>query len=121
NLMSGMASALAHEINQPMTAARALGRSAQHLLRAPGGDLSRADGNLTTMLTHIDHASDIVRRMRDFIRRGHPHVSTVNTRGMLEQALTLAFAEASARHIRLDLDAPADLPDLHGDHVQLEQ
>jgi integral membrane sensor domain MASE1 len=33
NLVSGMASALAHEINQPMTAARALGRSAQHLLR----------------------------------------------------------------------------------------
>ncbi len=40
NLVSGMASALAHEINQPMTAARALGRSAQHLLRTPGGDLS---------------------------------------------------------------------------------
>ncbi len=33
NLVSGMASALAHEINQPMTAARALARSAQHLLR----------------------------------------------------------------------------------------
>jgi signal transduction histidine kinase len=29
--------------------------------------------------------------------------------------------EASARHVRLDLDAPADLPDLHGDRVQLEQ
>jgi two-component system, LuxR family, sensor kinase FixL len=121
NLVSGMASALAHEINQPMTAARALGRSAQYLLRAPGGDLSRADNNLSTMLTHIDHAGDIVRRMRNFIRRGHPHVSTINTRDMLEEAMTLAHAEASARHIRVDLDAPAGLPDLHGDRVQLEQ
>jgi two-component system, LuxR family, sensor kinase FixL len=121
NLVSGMASALAHEINQPMTAARALGRSAQHLLRTPGSDLSRADSNLTTMLTHIDHAGDILRRMRNFIRRGHPHVSTINTRDMLEEAMTLAHAEASARHVRVDLDAPGDLPDLHGDRVQLEQ
>ena len=121
NLVSGMASALAHEINQPMTAARALGRSAQHLLRTPSGDLSRADNNLTTMLTHIDHAGDILRRMRNFIRRGHPHVSTINTRDMLEEAMILAQAEASARHVRVDLDVPADLPDLHGDRVQLEQ
>jgi two-component system, LuxR family, sensor kinase FixL len=121
NLVSGMASALAHEINQPMTAARALGRSAQHLLRTPGSDLSRADGNLSAMLTQIDHAGDIVRRMRSFIRRGHPHVSTINTPEMLEEAMTLAHAEASVRHVRVDLDAPADLPDLHGDRVQLEQ
>jgi two-component system sensor kinase FixL len=121
NLVSGMASALAHEINQPMTAARALGRSAQQLLRTPGSDLSRAESNLTTMLAQIDHAGDILRRMRNFIRRGHPHVSTINTRDMLEEAMTLAQAEASARHVRVDLDAPADLPDLHGDRVQLEQ
>jgi two-component system sensor kinase FixL len=121
NLVSGMASALAHEINQPMTAARALGRSAQHLLRTPGSDLSRADNNLSAMLTHIDHAGDIVRRMRNFIRRGHPHVSTINTLDMLQEAMTLADAEASARHVRVDLDAPADLPDLRGDRVQLEQ
>lgn len=121
NLVTGMASALAHEINQPMTAARALGRSAQHLLRTPGSDLSRADNNLSSMLTHIDHAGDIVRRMRNFIRRGHPHVSTIDTRDMLEEALTLAYAEASARQVKIELDAPAELPNLHGDRVQLEQ
>jgi len=121
NLVSGMASALAHEINQPMTAARALGRSAQLLLRTSGSDLSRADNNLTTMLTHIDHAGEILRRMRNFIRRGHPQISTIRTRDLLEDAMTLAQAEASARGVRVDLDASADLPDLHGDRVQLEQ
>ena len=121
NLVSGMASALAHEINQPMTAARALGRSAQHILRTSGGDLTRADSNLTAMIAHIDHAGAIVRRMRDFIRRGRPHVSTIETRSMLEEALTLAFAEASAKHVRLELDAPDNLPAIHGDRIQLEQ
>jgi len=107
NLVSGMASALAHEITQPMTAARALARAAQHILRTPGGDLTRVEGHLTTLLAHIDHAGAIVRRMRDFMRRGRPHVSTIDTRRMLEEALMLAFADR--------------LPAIHGDYVQLEQ
>jgi len=121
NLVSGMASALAHEITQPMTAARALARSAQHIVRTPDGDLTRVEGHLTTLLAHIDHAGAIVRRMRDFMRRGRPHVSTIDTRRMLEDALMLAFAEASAKHVRLELDAPDRLPAIHGDYVQLEQ
>jgi C4-dicarboxylate-specific signal transduction histidine kinase len=120
NLVSSMASALAHEINQPMTAARALARSAQHLLRT-SGDVTRADGNLTTLITHVDHAAGVVRRMRDFLRRGRPHVSTIGPRSMLEEALTLIGAEASAKHVHVELDASDDLPALHGDRIQLEQ
>jgi C4-dicarboxylate-specific signal transduction histidine kinase len=104
-----------------MTAARALARSAQHILRTPGGDVSRAEGNLTALLAHIDHAGAVVGRMREFIRRGRPHVSTIDTRNMLQEALTLAFVEASAKHVRIELDAPDDLPAIHGDQVQLEQ
>jgi two-component system, LuxR family, sensor kinase FixL len=121
NLVSGMASALIHEINQPMTAARALGRSAQHILRAPGGDLTRADSNLTTMIAQIDHAGGVVRRMRDFLRRGRPHVSTIDVRSMLEEALMLVRTEAVANQVRIELGAPNDLPALHGDRTQLEQ
>src|SRR4029453_840689 len=66
NLVSGMASALAHEINQPMTAARALARSAQHILGTPDPDLPRAVSNLTTLIAHIDHAGSVVGHMRDF-------------------------------------------------------
>jgi two-component system, LuxR family, sensor kinase FixL len=55
------------------------------------------------------------------MRRGRPHVSTIDTRNMLEEALTLAFVEASAKNVRLELDAPDGLPSIHGDHIQLEQ
>jgi two-component system, LuxR family, sensor kinase FixL len=118
-LVSGMASALAHEINQPMTAARAHARAAQESLRKP--DHARADGNLTTAIAQIDHAADVIRRMRDFLRRGKPHVSTVDVRTMIEDALTLARADAAANSVRLSLDAPDDLPLLYGDRIQLQQ
>lgn len=121
NLVSGMASALTHEINQPMTAIRALARSVQHIMRTPGGDLVRADANLATMITQIDHAAGVVRRMRDFLRRGRPHISTVDVRSALEDVLTLVRAEATARGIRIELDASEELPPIFSDRIQLEQ
>ena len=78
SLVSGMATALAHEINQPMAAARALGRSVQELLRNPQADLKRIDQNLTRLIAEIDLAGGILRRMRDFLRRGRPQISTIN-------------------------------------------
>jgi two-component system, LuxR family, sensor kinase FixL len=121
NLVTGMASALAHEITQPMTAARALARSAQHLLQTPGGDLARAEGNLATLVAQIDHAGDVLRHVRDFLRRGTPHLSTIDVRVMLDEAMILIRSEAIARRVKIELEVADDLPALHGDHVQLEQ
>lgn len=121
NMVSGMASALAHEINQPMTAARALARSAQQLLRAPAADLERASTNLAALVGQIDHAGDVVRRMREFLRRGHPHFSTLDVRTVLDDALVLARPEASTHHTNLELDVDEPLPAIFGDRIQLQQ
>jgi len=126
NMVSGMASALAHEINQPMTAARALARSAQQLIKAGDGDMGqanmeRASGNLTSLVTQIDHAANVVRRMREFLRRGQPHFSTLDVGTVLEDALVLARPEASAHRTRIDLTVEPALPAVFGDRIQLQQ
>ncbi len=120
-LVSGMASALAHEINQPLTAARALARSAQELLRKPQPDLSRADTNLASAISQADHAGGIVRRMRAFLRRGHPRVSTVDIPSVLHDAVLLARAEAEAHGIRLTVGEGRNIANIFGDTVQLQQ
>lgn len=121
NLLSGMASALAHEINQPMTAARALARSAQQILRGKTVDLERADTNLAALVGQIDHAGGVVRRMREFMRRGEPHTSTLDVKALLEGALVLARPEAASHQIRIDLDVAEPLPAVFGDGIQLQQ
>jgi two-component system, LuxR family, sensor kinase FixL len=121
NLVSSMASALAHEINQPITAARALGRAAQHLLHNDSGSQARVDDNLTTMIAQIDHAASVVKRMREFLRRGEPHISTINVRALIDDAIVLVGAEAAGAAIRVEVDASPDLPMLHADRVQLQQ
>ena len=120
-LVGGMASALAHEINQPMTAARALARSVQHILSSPDADVARADNNLKTLVAQIDHAGGVVRRMREFLRRGQPRFSTLDVRKMLDDALELARPEAAANRTRIELDVADGLPAIFGDRIQLQQ
>jgi two-component system, LuxR family, sensor kinase FixL len=121
NLVSSMASALAHEINQPITAARALGRAAQHLLHNDAGSHARVDDNLSTMIAQIDHAASVVKRMREFLRRGEPHISTINVRTLVDEAMILVGTEAAGVPIRIEADVPPDLPPVHADRVQLQQ
>jgi two-component system, LuxR family, sensor kinase FixL len=120
NMVSGMASALAHEINQPMTAARALARSAQQLIGG-NGDIERAKTNLSSLVSQIDHAAGVVRRMREFLRRGQPHFSTLDVATVLDDALALARPEAGAHRTRIDLDVERPLPAVFGDRIQLQQ
>jgi two-component system, LuxR family, sensor kinase FixL len=106
-----------------MTAARALARSAQQLLKTGEGegDLERANGNLATLVAQIDHAADVVRRMREFLRRGQPHFSTLDVGAVLEDALVLARPDAAAHHTRIDLAVEPALPTVFGDRIQLQQ
>jgi two-component system sensor kinase FixL len=121
SLVSGMASALAHEINQPMTAARALARSAQHLLSEPSPDMPRAVANIGNVIAQIDHASSVVRRMREFLRRGRPQISTVDVQEMLRDALALARPEAGSAGVELTLSVDPAISVVHADRVQVQQ
>jgi two-component system, LuxR family, sensor kinase FixL len=59
--------------------------------------------------------------MRDFLRRGRPHSSTINVRDLLADALALAGSEKTPKRVSLTLDVPDDLPVVHGDAVQFQQ
>lgn len=121
NLVSGMAAALAHEINQPTTAARALARSVQEMLRSSNPDRDRVRANIATMIEQIDHAGAVVSRMREFLRRGEPHLSTVDLGSVLADAVALAQPMVALRHIRLELERREPLPRVWADRVQVQQ
>jgi C4-dicarboxylate-specific signal transduction histidine kinase len=93
----------------------------QQLLRSPPPDTDRADANLKSLIAQIDHAAGVIRRMRDFLRRGEPHVSTIAPRALLADALALAAADLTAKGVVATIDAPDGLPFIHGDAVQLQQ
>lgn len=122
NLVSGMAAALAHEINQPMTAARAHARSVSRLLEAENGDRPRAVRNVKSMVEQIDHAAAVVRRMREFLRRGEPDTVIVDAQEAVADALALIQPLASSEGITIVAPRGAiSLPHVIGDPVQIQQ
>ncbi|MEQ1616657.1 MAG: ATP-binding protein [Hyphomicrobiaceae bacterium] len=121
NLVSGMASALAHELNQPMTAARAFARSAQALLRSGPAESTRVDANLTNLVAQIDHASGVLRRMREFLRRGQPHFSTLDVAATVEDAIMLVRSQAENNRTSIEIKIRDGTPAVFGDKVQLQQ
>lgn len=118
-LLEGMATSLAHEINQPMTAARALLRSAQLLLTGKGADLPRAEKNVETAIAQIDHAANVLRRMRDFLKRRRLTLSWVSVREILNETLTLSRTETPA--VRIEVDLASDDVTLAVDRIQIQQ
>ena len=131
NLISGMAAALAHEINQPMTAARALARSVQHLVREQVSSLptssasvsppSRVEQNVVAMIEQIDHAGNVVRRMREFLRRGEPNASSLDISQVLDEAISLSKLLTDEKNISIETLRALDLPIVFADRVQVQQ
>jgi signal transduction histidine kinase len=121
NLVSGTAAALAHEINQPITAARALARSVGTLLTAKHVDLVRAAQNVNNMIEQIDHAGAVIKRMREFLRRRELHVSTVSVPEVLAESAALIMPLLNAHQIKLDVRVPEKMPNVFADRVQIQQ
>jgi two-component system sensor kinase FixL len=59
--------------------------------------------------------------MREFLRRGRPHVSSFDIRTLVDDALMLARPDATARGIEIVAEIPDGLPMIHGDRIQVEQ
>jgi two-component system, LuxR family, sensor kinase FixL len=75
-----------------------------------------------SLITQIDHAGGVVRRMRDFLRRGRPHSSTIILSDLLSDALALAGPEVASKGVSIALDAADGDPlVIHGDAVQLQE
>jgi C4-dicarboxylate-specific signal transduction histidine kinase len=90
-------------------------------LRSTAPDRSRAESNITTCIVQIDAAARIIRRLREFLRRGRPSTAEIDISDLVEDALMLLRLEIAKASVRIETLIEADLPTLHGDRGQLEQ
>jgi signal transduction histidine kinase len=111
-----MAGAIAHEVNQPLTALANYGRSGQMLLEA--GRNAELAGVIARMLVEAQRASEVVRRLRDLFRQGTTRLEPVPVGDLLEAARSIG-ADAGAT-VSLAVAADGDLPDVLVDRLQIE-
>jgi two-component system sensor kinase FixL len=118
--MGEMASALAHEINQPLSAIANYLKGARRL--AESGDLDRdllrdalAKANDQTL-----RAGDIIRRLRDFVARGETERAVESLQRLVEEAAALALVGARQIGVDVRFDYGAD-EEVLVDRVQVQQ
>ena len=111
-----MAGAIAHEVNQPLTALANYGRSGQMLIEA--GRSSELAGVIERMLAEAQRASEVVRRLRDFFRQGTTRLEQVPVAELLDAVRRIGAQAGEA--ISLTVAADQNLPDVLVDRLQIE-
>lgn len=118
--MGTMASTLAHELNQPLTAVVNYVRGSRRLLE--GSDeqapvraaLIEADRNAV-------RAGEIVRRVRAFVARGEVQRLPESLNALVREACAVARIEARSTGVFIRLDLHPGLPEVMVDRIQVQQ
>jgi two-component system sensor kinase FixL len=119
--MGEMASALAHELNQPLSAAASYVQGSQRLVRNTPVDVDSIAEGLAQADEQLLRAGDIIRRLRDFVTNGETTRAFENVPQMLEEAGALAMVGAKEQGVHLRFDIPRDIPKVLADKVQIQQ
>lgn len=115
-----MAGAIAHEVNQPLTALSNYGEAALMMLARGGTELSAVPATVNKMLAEAERASEVVRRLRDFFRMGTTRLETVPMEELLDSIQRVGRQVIGVRNVVLDVGAEPDLPSLYIDRLQIE-
>ena len=113
-----MAAAVAHELNQPLTALSAYGSACQHLVLRDGGN-PLLHKTIDAMAAEVQRASNVLKRLREFFRSGSMALEELSLAELISDSVE-PFAE-QARNAGIQLQVQA-IPGatLVGDRIQLE-
>jgi two-component system sensor kinase FixL len=119
--MGQMAAALAHELNQPLTATANYVRAALRLLEAPEPNLPRVRQAMNLATQQTLRSGEIIRRLRAFVARGEVTRRPESVAKLIEEASALALVGAKEHGIKVLIRIDADLPNAEVDRVQVQQ
>jgi two-component system sensor kinase FixL len=116
-----MASALAHELNQPLSAIANYVKGCERLLRAEPVDREKVQGALARTAEQALRAGEIIRRLRDFVSKGESERRIESISQLLEEAGALAMTGAKELGVRLRFDLSRQVDLVLADKVQIQQ
>ena len=120
-LLGEMGTAVAHELNQPITAARAYVRAGERLAAAGGAAAQPAIDALLQAITQLDLAGSILNRIRGMLREGVRRSEVIELRGAIDEAVALARFEATRARVTILTDFDTAPVTVISDPIQVEQ
>jgi PAS domain S-box-containing protein len=120
-LMGEMASGIAHEVNQPLSAISSYTQASLNLIFTDDPDLEKLTEILFKTQQQALRAGQIIHRMREFVKSHSKHRLTTDINALIHDAVNLCIAELKQNNIKLLFDLEHNLPAIFADHIQIEQ
>jgi two-component system, LuxR family, sensor kinase FixL len=117
--LAQMVSALAHEVNQPLSAITAYLKATSRFLES--GNQQKAVAIVQRATEQTDRASAIIRRLREFVKKGDVERRAEDLAKVIDEAIALAMVGTRNQGVvvRMQLDTP--VPPALIDKVQIQQ
>ncbi len=120
-LMGEMASGIAHEVNQPLTAVTTYTQVSLNLIKAEKPDLEKLSEILHKTQEQALRAGRIIHRMREFVKSHTTLHSIADINTLINNAAGLCVDEIKEHNITLSFKLEEHLPPVNVDQVQIEQ
>jgi C4-dicarboxylate-specific signal transduction histidine kinase len=121
SVLGQLSGAIAHEINQPLTAILSHAQAALYLLEQKSPDLAEVQDALQDIVDEDNRAGEVVRRLRSLLTKGEKKSELVDVNDLVNSTLALLNSELISRGINIKLDLATALPATSGDPIQLQQ
>jgi PAS domain S-box-containing protein len=119
--MGELTASLAHEVNQPIAAAVTDASTCLRWLTRDQPDVAEAREAASRMVKDAIRASDIIGRMRSLFKKGTSQRDLVDVNEVIQEMVVLLRGDAIRYRISVRTELSEDLPQIMGDHVQLQQ
>ncbi|WP_255448442.1 ATP-binding protein [Telmatospirillum sp. J64-1] len=120
-VMGEMASAIAHELNQPLSAIASYATGLVNRLEEGDRNTAQHLAVLEKLNRQAQRAGETIRRVYNFVRKSEPKLGPCNIAAVLEDWAELFQPEAKKRGVRLERNWPATLPEVEADSVLIGQ
>jgi signal transduction histidine kinase len=120
-LLGQLASGLAHELSQPLSAIQHNAETAHILLGRDPVDLEELRAIIADVIRDDRRAAEVVQRLRTWLKQGRMHLEAISLEALAQDVLALVRTDAAAKHVALESAVSPALPPVLGDRVHLSQ
>lgn len=119
-----LASSIAHEMNQPLATIVNFASASQRYLKSAQTNpqcLERVDDGLQKIVHHANRASEVIKRLRAFLRKGQKRTAPISLNEVVSNVARLCQWEAEKNNVRIREHLARCTPVITADPVLLEQ